>query len=140
MDKGSACVSTACSCHSGKTYQECCRPYHSGRLPKDAVSLMRSRYSAYALGLADYIMNTTHPKNPSISLSPDRWKREILSFSRNTKFENLKIVEIIVGDDEVFVMFRASLRQGLCDVSFTEKSRFEKVNGKWLYEDGEISM
>jgi SEC-C motif-containing protein len=99
---------------------------------------MRSRYSAYALGLTDYIIHTTHPKNPSSSLPFDRWKQEILAFSKNTLFEGLTIGECVDGKDDAFVTFFALLRQGDTDVSFVEKSHFEKVNGQWLYVDGDI--
>jgi SEC-C motif-containing protein len=99
---------------------------------------MRSRYSAYALGLTDYIIHTTHPKNPSSSLPFDRWKQEILAFSKNTLFEGLTIGECVDGKDDAFVTFFALLRQGGTDVSFAEKSHFEKMSGQWLYVDGDI--
>jgi len=37
------------------------------------------------------------------------------------------------------VTFVAHLSQNQQDASFTEKSYFEKVNGKWLYLNGELS-
>ena len=70
--------SIPCPCHSGKKYQECCQPYHTGKLPENALALMRSRYSAYALHLADYIMQTTHPHNRAYLSDKERWKKEIL--------------------------------------------------------------
>ncbi len=45
-----------CPCGSGLKYKKCCQKYHKGALPSTALLLMKSRYSAYALGLADYIM------------------------------------------------------------------------------------
>ncbi|MDD2950112.1 MAG: YchJ family metal-binding protein, partial [Sulfuricurvum sp.] len=53
-----------CPCHSGEKYKKCCQPYHKGILPSNAQKLMRSRYSAFALELSNYIMATTHPNNP----------------------------------------------------------------------------
>lgn len=128
-----------CPCHSGKTYDECCKPYHEGSFPPTALALMRSRYSAYAVGLSGYIMQTTHPRNPSALLPKDKWKNEILEFSKNTEFLGLTILEVIEGERESFVTFRASLKQQGKDASFTEKSRFEKADGKWLYVDGVVS-
>jgi SEC-C motif domain protein len=99
---------------------------------------MRSRYAAYALGLAQYIIDTTHPNNSSYSLPLEQWRKEILAFSKNTQFVGLSIVEHSGGASEGSVTFYADLRQGGKDVSFTEKSRFEKLDGKWLYESGDI--
>lgn len=131
-------VLNLCPCHSGKTYRECCEPYHTGVLPETALQLMRSRYAAYALRLADYIMQTTHPLNRSYLIDQERWKKEILSHYGNTEFYGLSILEFIDGSSEAYVTFTAQLRQKNRDVSFTEKSRFLKVGNRWLYESGEI--
>lgn len=94
---------------------------------------MRSRYAAYALHLADYIIDTTHPENPSYSNKRAEWRKEILQFSQTTSFEGLKILEFIDGEKTATVTFTASLKQGGRDTTFTEKSQFAKVNGHWLY-------
>lgn len=121
-----------CPCHSGKGYEQCCKPFHEGALPAKAVELMRSRYSAYALGLADYIQRTTHETSPH----KNREKNEILTFCQETRFDFLKIIEEIENGEEAFVTFRASLTQNGRDVSFTEKSLFYRVKGQWLYHSG----
>jgi SEC-C motif-containing protein len=99
---------------------------------------MRSRYAAYALHLAKYIMKTTHPDNPSFSQKTAQWEKAILEFSKNTTFKDLTILEFIDGQTEAYVTFRATLFQSSRDVSFTEKSHFVKVGKAWLYESGEI--
>lgn len=96
--------------------------------------LMRSRYSAFALGLCEYIMATTHPNNPDYTEDREKWITSILDFSHNTQFIGLKINDFIDGENEAFVTFEASLESGL----LKEKSRFLKVEGKWLYESGEF--
>jgi SEC-C motif-containing protein len=68
-------------------------------MPATALLLMRSRYAGYALGLADYIIETTHHSNPSCQLFRERWRKEIVAFSKNTAFEGLTIVEVIEGFD-----------------------------------------
>lgn len=123
-----------CPCHSGKKYKQCCQPYHKGIVPATAVLLMRTRYSAYALGLADYIMKTTHPNNPDFTEDRVNWEKSILHFSQNTVFEGLKITEFFDGENEAFVTFEAALG----DYAMKEKSRFLKENGRWLYESGEF--
>jgi SEC-C motif-containing protein len=41
-------------------YAACCGRHHGGIPAADAESLMRSRYSAYVLGLEDYLLATWH--------------------------------------------------------------------------------
>lgn len=130
--------SLLCPCHSGKPYQECCKAYHAGQLPENALALMRSRYAAYALHLADYIMQTTHPDNRSYSSDEVHWKKEILKHYKQTDFYGLKILDFIDGPKEAYVIFTAYLRQDRRDMSFTERSRFLKEGDSWLYESGEI--
>ncbi len=117
-----------CPCFSGKLYEACCKPYHDGTPAPTPLALMRSRYSGYALSKVDYMIETTHP-NLSIK---DR--KEIEQFSIETSFDGLDILEA-QGDD---VTFRAHLSRDGTDISFTEKSHFEKVDGKWKYHSGVI--
>lgn len=126
-----------CPCGSQKIYQECCQKYHQGILPENAELLMRSRYSAYALHHAPYIIATTHPKNSRYQNDLKKWTKEILEFSQNTLFEKLEVLEFEEGNEIAFVTFIAHLSQRGKVVSFKEKSRFEKVEGKWLYLSGE---
>ena len=121
-----------CPCHSGEKYKKCCQSYHRGILPSNALKLMRSRYSAYALNLSDYIIQTTHPNNPDYTDQMDEWERSIQGFIQNTRFLGLKIDEFIEGETVAYVTFEASLSSGL----FKEKSRFLKEKGRWLYESG----
>ena len=89
---------------------------------------MRSRYAAYALHLPDYIVATTHADNPS---PPG----EISDFCLNTQFVGLTILAESEELPFATVTFHAHLTQQGQDASFTEKSLFEKVDGKWLYLD-----
>lgn len=125
-----------CPCCSGKIYEQCCKLYHDGKLPENAEILMRSRYSAYAKQLPDYLMATTHPLNPSYTVNTVEWKEKILDFATKTTFEKLEILEFNDGKETAFVTFKAYLSQNGRDVSFTEKSKFEKVTNKWLYHSG----
>lgn len=93
---------------------------------------MRSRYSAYALGLPKYIIATTHPDNSDFTDETKQWGDSILDFSQHTHFNGLTIHEFIDGDTEAFVTFEALLSSGV----LSEKSRFLKREGKWLYESG----
>jgi SEC-C motif domain protein len=96
---------------------------------------MRSRYAAYARHLADYIIATTHPDNPSYSLQIEQWKHSILDFCRTTHFENLTIHAFIDGAKEAYVDFTAHLKQQNIDTTFREKSHFVKEKGRWFYKN-----
>lgn len=96
---------------------------------------MKSRYSAFAVGDSSYIVKTTHEKNSDFSLDVKRWKESINSFTDATEFLGLEILEFLAGEEEAFVTFKASLSSG----EMIEKSRFLKVDGRWLYVSGEIS-
>ncbi|MCH9611535.1 MAG: hypothetical protein S4CHLAM102_00050 [Chlamydiia bacterium] len=97
---------------------------------------MRSRYAAYAMGNSAYIIKTTHPENPQYSENKQEWSASIHQFSSETKFVNLEIIEESEDAMEAFITFKATLVQGDRDASFTEKSRFLKVDGRWLYHSG----
>lgn len=128
-----------CPCRSGAPYETCCRPFHLGKNPDTALQLMRSRYAAYALSLSDYIIHTTHPANPQFSPDAAEWARQISEFSAHTEFKDLKILSFQESGASATVTFFAHLLQGQKDTSFTEKSFFEKVNGKWLYLSGQFT-
>ena len=127
-----------CPCGSQHPYRECCEPYHDGIVAENALILMRSRYSAYAMHRADYIMDTTHPLNPSFDPDRTKWKNEILSFCKTTHFDRLEILSYYHHDESAEVTFIAHLTQNHKDASFTEQSRFEQLNGCWLYRNGKI--
>lgn len=112
-----------CPCDSHKSYKECCKVYHEGKLPESALALMKSRYSAYALKIPSYIIATTHPKNSSYKKDFKSWEKEILE--SRISFNKLDIIDV----EETTVTF-------MVNNSFIEKSYFEKVDGKWLYLKG----
>ena len=93
---------------------------------------MRSRYSAYALNLASYIMQTTHPDCRQYNPDQASWKRDIELFCKNTRFVGL---QILAAKDDM-VNFRATLFANQRDVSFTEVSLFRQHNGHWKYFSG----
>lgn len=123
-----------CPCCSGKKYAACCKPYHDGTAPLTPLSLMRSRYSAYSLGLVDYIIRTTHPQSPYFETDRKKWEKAIYAFCHTTQFEKLEIL----GSGDDWVHFIAHLKQNT-PLLLEEKSRFEKVDGKWLYLVGDFT-
>jgi SEC-C motif-containing protein len=75
---------------------------------------MRARFSAFALGLSDYLLASWHPDTRPAELELD-----------DTVWRKLQIVDVS-GD---VVEFRASYAGGLMH----ERSRFAQVDGRWLY-------
>lgn len=99
---------------------------------------MRSRYAAYARGLVDYIIATTDPAGPQWDPDTEGWRARILAFCQDTRFEGLRILDAPPpGTDEGFVTFEATLIQDGRNASFTERSRFVRVEGTWRYSSGE---
>jgi SEC-C motif domain protein len=125
-----------CPCHSGKKYKRCCRPYHGGDAAPTPEALMRSRYAAYALGLADYVIDTTAASGPRARADRAVWTEEVLDFGRRTAFVGLVILGAGGEGDEGWVHFRAVLSEGGADVSFEERSGFVRTAGRWLYATG----
>ena len=117
-----------CPCGSAKPYAECCGPLHSGEgQASSAEQLMRSRFSAFAVGDAAYLLRSWHSSTRPARLSLDpgtRWTRlEILGASDGGPFHAEGTVE-----------FRAYYRQGSGAEEFLhENSTFAREDGAWVY-------
>ncbi|NEB93365.1 YchJ family protein [Streptomyces bauhiniae] len=123
-----AAPSDLCPCGLPGNYADCCGRFHSGAVAApSAEALMRSRYSAFVVGDVDHLMRTWHP----------RTRPERLDLDPGMRWTGLEILE--TGGGSAFhstgtVTFRASYRGG----SLHERSRFERVDGAWVYVDGEF--
>ena len=101
-----------------------------------AETLMRSRYSAFAKGKVGYLVKTTHPNGSSYQRNTVQWRKNLKAHCKNTQFVGLKILaKTNDSPTTATVTFHASMLRDGQDVSFTEKSQFEKVKGRWLYLD-----
>ena len=124
-------ASLACPCGNAAEYALCCGRYINGEaVAPSAESLMRSRYSAFALGEADYLLATWHPdKRPSrVRLDPQQ------------KWLGLSIKSTQAGqadDESGKVEFVARFKVAGKGHRLHEVSRFEKIDGQWYYLDGE---
>ncbi|WP_029433022.1 YchJ family protein [Blastococcus sp. URHD0036] len=115
-----------CPCGTGLPYAECCGRLHDGTASAaTAEQLMRSRYSAFAVGDPAYLLATWHPRTrpAALDLDPDvRW----------TGLEVLATTGGSMLAAEGTVEFRASYRGG----AQHEDSRFLREGGRWFYLDG----
>jgi SEC-C motif domain protein len=118
-----------CPCGTGLTYEECCGRLHAGAPAPTAEALMRSRYSAFAVGDPSYLLATWHPRT-----RPDE-----LELDEQTRWTGLEILGVEGGGllaAEGVVEFRASYRRDGEPGAQQERSRFTKVEGRWVYLDG----
>lgn len=114
-------------------YAACCGPLHRRERPATtAVALMRSRFTAFALGDVDYLLTTWHPSTRPTDLDLDA---EVL-------WRRLQIVDTEAGgehDPTGVVQFRAQYVQGGSRHILHERSRFTRDrDGRWLYVDGDF--
>lgn len=119
-----------CPCCSKKTYEHCCKPFHSGTLvPNAPEQLMRARYSAFALTNADFLLKTSSKK-----LLSGIQKEELIAFCKANQFVKLDIVDTT----DSTVEFIAHIIQGDKYHRQHELSYFIKENQQWVYDWGEV--
>src|SRR4051812_23877860 len=107
-----------CPCGSDTPYDACCGRLRRGAAPAATPEeLMRSRYSAYAVGETDYVFRTWHSRTRPDDLSPD----PALTWTGLT----------IVGAGEDWVEFIATYEHGGRSGELHERSRFERRGGRW---------
>lgn len=129
--KKKSVATTACPCGRPLPYVQCCAPLHAGTPAADAEALMRSRYSAYVLGDAAYLLASWHPDT-----RPDRLALDDAPGQR-TQWLGLEVQQHrVTGADSAEVVFVARYRiGGGSAVRLVEHSRFVRVDGRWLYLD-----
>lgn len=137
-----------CPCLSGEAYGVCCGRYHAGMRPgpdgrtpgpyaPTAEALMRSRYSAFAAGDAEYLRATWHASTRPAALDLDdavEWRRlDVVRTQAGGPFDTTGVVEFVAhhrsrGD-----------RGGPSDRSrLHEVSRFVREGARWYYVDGTL--
>ena len=121
----------ACPCGLDAAYTQCCGRWHAGPLrlqAPDAECLMRSRYSAYVLGDLEYLRDTWHPatRPPRLDQQPPDLRWLGLDVRRHLRQD----------ESHATVEFVARSKQHGRAMRLHELSRFERVDGRWLYVDG----
>ena len=119
-----------CPCGSGALYQDCCEPYHLSLSAPNAEKLMRSRYSAYVLGLEEYLLNTWHPNTrpQALNLKQDR-----------TQWLGLEVKRFEPNDEQAIVEFIARYKINGKAGKMQETSRFKRIATRWFYVDGDFT-
>jgi SEC-C motif domain protein len=122
----------ACPCHSGLTYANCCAPIHQGQPALSAENLMRSRYSAYALKMPDYLLASWHASTRPNTLT-------------QADLQGLEWLGLVVlasnqpDSQHATVTFKARFKAGKDKTqTLHETSQFVMEHGHWFYVDGDI--
>lgn len=114
-----------CPCGGGR-YADCCAPcLRREAWPPTAEALMRSRYTAFALADAEYLLRTWHPRTrpDSVDLDGRHWER-------------LEILDRVDGgpDDLMGIVgFVAHWSLEGSHGSLAERSAFVRRGGRWVY-------
>lgn len=125
-----------CPCGSALPLSTCCGRFHNGvASAPTAETLMRSRYSAFALKNAAYLLRTLHPSRRTA----DELQQIERSFS-GIEWRGLEIVDREAGGEsdatgvvEFIAHYNANGRRG----QLHERSQFTQENGEWFYTSGE---
>jgi SEC-C motif-containing protein len=126
-----------CPCGSKLDEAACCGRYLAGTPAPTALALMRSRYTAYVRGAIDYLV-ATHDPETRASLDIAGMRR----WSRTTMWLGLEIIATERGgasDDTGIVEFVASGVTRGAPFRQLERSRFRRVDGAWVYIDGDVA-
>lgn len=108
-----------CPCGLPADYDGCCGRFHVGASAPTAELLMRSRYSAFAVGNTAYLLRTWHPTTRPATVDT------------GSGWVGLEVLESRGGllDVEGEVRFRAHSSYGVVE----ERSRFVRDGGRWVY-------
>ena len=98
-------------------------------------ALMRSRFSAYATGQYDYILNTYAPEyRQSLSV------QQLAQSDRDCQWLSLEVISSKESEDSGIVEFKAyySINKTFC--LLWEASDFICINHTWFYTTGKINQ
>lgn len=124
----------ACVCGSGAPFAQCCKPFLSFQdKPREVKQLLRARYAAYALGgRRDFLLKTWHPATARTF--------SIADLDNDFVWKSLEILDTYEEGDFGRAEFKAVYAEpGGVDQVHHEKSVFHRLNGTWLYIEGEVA-
>lgn len=118
-----------CPCGSGRAFDECCGPFLSGAAAAPTPeALMRSRYTAYAVGDDAYVLATWDEATRPAVLFEEGEARPKWILLRVTDAK-----PVAKGADTGEVTFTATARTSQGAMRLSERSLFQRKDGRWLY-------
>jgi SEC-C motif domain protein len=135
---GGNSMNPKCPCGSNQYLPDCCARYHNGSLPTSAEALMRSRYSAYVLGLVDYLVNSTLPAQQA---QLDR--AAIATWSSQSQWLGLEVQshQLLTGHPaHAWVSFTAHWQDQGGQQSQQERSAFVQIEQRWYFLDPSVPL
>lgn len=120
-----------CPCGSGKSFRDCCQPCLQGNQAVTAEILMRSRYTAYVIEDAPYLLATWHPET----------RPPVIEFEQSARPQWLGLAirwHSASGENHAVVEFVARYKINGRGFRMHETSRFERIDGRWYYLDGDV--
>lgn len=125
---------TPCPCGSGQALEACCGPIIEGAPATSPEALMRSRYSAYALGRIEHLDRTHAPE-----IRGDFNRAEAERTAREIEWLGLDVLRASESGDTGSVEFSIRFRRDGQDMTQHETATFRRIEGRWLYAKGEVS-
>ena len=142
--------------NSDTLYKDCCFPFHNDKniLPQSPLDVLKTRYTAFAWRIPQYIIETTHPACKDFRKDKIKWARDL---NRSGMFDSYDFVSLdVVGeesfnpdnDGEGFIEFKVNLKANSNsggniegqDIVVQEKSRFLRTEGGgWKYAGGDVT-
>lgn len=124
-----------CPCGKEREFEQCCSVIIKDQSKaKTAEDLMRARYTAYATGAIDFIMQS------HLNTEGEPPNREALkAWSRDSDWLGLEVVAALKGgpkDTEGQVEFKARYKLEGQEQVHHERAEFERVDGLWFFSDG----
>lgn len=118
------------------TYDACCAPFHRGDAAvPTAERLMRARYSAYARGEVDFLLESILEESRE-----DHDRAVIEQWSAESEWLGLEVLATEAGgesDDAGTVEFVARYRNPKGErISHHELAEFTRVDDRWYFKDG----
>ena len=115
----------------GVSLDSCCGPFLAGEVwPATPEQLMRSRYTAYAVGGRDHLFRTWHPATRPSEVEVDG----------SLRWTGLDVVSVSGDDVQGTIEFAAHWTSGEGRLrqrgAVRERSTFTRRAGRWMYRDG----
>ncbi len=125
-----------CPCCSGKEFADCCESILKGAPAPTAESLMRARYSAYAMKDIDFLRASSC--GPALKeFNHD----DVKKWADAAEWLGLEIHRTEAGaegDESGEVEFTARYKVKETEYRHHENAQFRRVDGSWRFSDGKI--